>query len=156
MSRYFNYPLLDHEGHWLKKAEKKEKAELWNSAGFLLISRHQSDIKYKFNKSMQNKLQRISDNLEQMLYGKTSYLANPTTSHVVPFMTNITFDATSVVINIIINTICCFSEFFRDDQLILTIFLCFSGAPRLLKILQTTTRSVPKKVYIFREISKIT
>ena len=90
-----------------------------------------------------------------MLYGKTSSLANPTTSHVVPIMTIISFDVTSVVINIITNTICCFSVFCRDDPLILTIFFRFSGAPRLLKILQITTRSLPKKVYIFREISKI-
>ena len=90
-----------------------------------------------------------------MLYGNTSYLANPTTSYVVPIMANITFDVSSVVINIIINTICGFSVFCRDDPLILTIFLCFSGAPRLLKILQITTRSLPKKVYIFRETSKI-
>ena len=81
-----------------------------------------------------------------MLYGKTSYLANPTTPHVVPIMTNITFDVSSVAINIIKNTICCFSVFCRDDPLILTIFLCFSGALRLL----------PEKVYIFQEISKIT
>ena len=91
-----------------------------------------------------------------MLYGKTSYLANSTTSHVVPIMTIISFDVTSVVINIITNTICCFSVSCRDDPLILTIFLCFSGAPRLLKILKTTTQSLPEKVYIFREISKIT
>ena len=90
-----------------------------------------------------------------MLYGNTSYLANPTTSYVVPIMANITFDVSSVVINIITNTICCFSVFCRDDPLILTIFLCFSGAPCLLKILQITTRSLPKKFYTFREISKI-
>ena len=91
-----------------------------------------------------------------MLYGKTSYLANPTASNVIPIMTNITFDVSSAVIIIIINTICCFSAFCRDDPLILTIFLCFSGARRLLKILQTTTQSLPKKVYIFQEISQIT
>ena len=90
-----------------------------------------------------------------MLYGNTSYLANPTTLHVIPIMAYITFDVSSVVINIITKTICCFSVFCRDDPLILNIFLCFSGAPRLLKTLQITTRSLPKKVHIFREISKI-
>lgn len=75
-----------------------------------------------------------------MLYGNTSYLANPTTSYVVPIMTNITFDVPSVVINVITNTICCISMFCRDHQFILTTFPCFSGAPHLLKILQITTR----------------
>ena len=84
-----------------------------------------------------------------MLYGNTSYLANPTTSQVEPIMANITFGVSSVVINVITNIICCFSVFCRDDPLILTIFLCFSGAPRLLKILQITTQSLPTKVYVF-------
>ena len=60
-----------------------------------------------------------------MLYGNTSYLASPTTPHVVPIMANITFDVSSVVINVITNTICCFSVFCRDDPLLFAIFLGF-------------------------------
>ena len=61
-----------------------------------------------------------------MLYRNTSYLANPTTPHGVPVMVNITFDVSSVVINVTANTICCFSVFCRNETLILTIFIATS------------------------------